>query len=323
MKKVRIVLPVVPQERRLTAAQFQDLAEIPPEAEWFANLNNAQTRRAYQADLKHFMAFIGIQRAEEFRQVTRSHVIAWRHELERHSLAPSSIRRKLAALASLFAHLCESNAVSHNPVDGVKRPPVETYQGKTPVIGDDEAAALLDQPDSGTLKGLRDRAILSVMLYQGLRREEVARLRVKDLRLNAGFLQLEVRGKGGKTRYLPVNVHTAVAVNAYLVEAGHLTDGDGAMFRALRNPAGGSPRAGLTGDGVYRIVRGYLGGDDSPGGRLGPHVLRATAATNALENNADISKVQEWLGHANIATTRIYDRRRMRPEDSPSFKVRY
>jgi site-specific recombinase XerD len=56
---------------------------------------------------------------------------------------------------------------------------------------------------------------------------------------------------------------------------------------------------------------------------FGPHALRATAATNALEHNADIAKVQDWLGHANIATTRIYDRRKMRLEDSPTFKVEY
>jgi site-specific recombinase XerD len=56
---------------------------------------------------------------------------------------------------------------------------------------------------------------------------------------------------------------------------------------------------------------------------FGPHALRATAATNALDNGADIAKVQEWLGHANIATTRVYDRRQSRPEDSPTFKVAY
>jgi site-specific recombinase XerD len=56
---------------------------------------------------------------------------------------------------------------------------------------------------------------------------------------------------------------------------------------------------------------------------FGAHSLRATAATNALDHEADIAKVQEWLGHANIATTRLYDRRKTRPEDSPTFKVRY
>jgi integrase/recombinase XerD len=56
---------------------------------------------------------------------------------------------------------------------------------------------------------------------------------------------------------------------------------------------------------------------------IGAHALRATAATNALDHQADIAKVQEWLGHANIATTRIYDHRKTRPEDSPTFKVNY
>jgi integrase len=59
------------------------------------------------------------------------------------------------------------------------------------------------------------------------------------------------------------------------------------------------------------------------GSKIRPHALRATAATNALDHQADIAKVQEWLGHANIATTRIYDHRKTRPEDSPTFKVNY
>src|ERR1700677_1253839 len=79
-------------------------------------------------------------------------------------------------------------------------------------------------------------------------------------------------------------------------------------------------RAYITADGVYRLVRRYSG---QLGFLIGAHALRATAATNALDHQADIAKVQEWLGHANIATTRIYDHRRTRPEDSPTFKVAY
>ena len=73
-------------------------------------------------------------------------------------------------------------------------------------------------------------------------------------------------------------------------------------------------------DGVYKLVRAYSA---QLGFEIGAHALRATAATNALDHQADIAKVQEWLGHANIATTRIYDHRRTRPEDSPTFKVAY
>lgn len=107
-------------ERLLTAAQFQALAQVPAETEWFANIENPRTRRAYRIDLRDFMAFVGIRIPEEFRTVTRSHVIAWRTLVETRGAAPAMIRRKLAALSSLFEHLREANAVSHNPVKGVR-----------------------------------------------------------------------------------------------------------------------------------------------------------------------------------------------------------
>src|SRR5262245_44344271 len=78
-----------------------------------------------------FMRFVGIGRADDFRQVTRAHVIAWRGLLENRGLADASIRRKLAALSSLFDYLCERNAVTDNPVNGVKRPKMNANEGKT------------------------------------------------------------------------------------------------------------------------------------------------------------------------------------------------
>jgi site-specific recombinase XerD len=143
----------------LTAAQFRQLAEVPPEIEWFANIDNSQTRRAYQNDLRGFMQFTGIHQPEDFRIVTRSHVLAWRKTLEEEQLSGASIRRKRAALSSL----CENNAVTHNPVKGVKRPVMESCQGKTPPLGDAQARALLNAPDTSTLEGKRDRAILSTL----------------------------------------------------------------------------------------------------------------------------------------------------------------
>ena len=109
----------------LSRAEFQQLAAVPPEIEWFANIGNPQTRRAYRQDLRDFMDFVGIRRPEEFRVVSRSHVIAWRKSLENRELGGATIRRKLAALSSLFEYLCEHNAVTYNPVKGVKRPQVE------------------------------------------------------------------------------------------------------------------------------------------------------------------------------------------------------
>jgi integrase/recombinase XerD len=108
----------------------------PPDLECFANIDNKSTRRAYENALQDFMRFTGIRAPAEFRIVTRSYVIAWRDDLVVRALSGMTIRHRLAALSSLFEHLCESNAVTHNPVKGVKRPPVESYEGKTPALGD-------------------------------------------------------------------------------------------------------------------------------------------------------------------------------------------
>ena len=156
---------------------------------------------------------------------------------------------------------------------------------------------------------------------------------------------LKVEGKGEKTRFLPLHPGTNALIHDYLDAAGHAADENGALFRPIKNNRGktssapaaavqdrprpgaqsgaGSPQPlerALTPDAVYKLVKAYSA---ELGFEIGAHALRATAATNALDHQADIAKVQEWLGHANIATTRIYDHRKTRPEDSPTFKVNY
>lgn len=309
-------------ERRLTAVEFQQLAAVPAAVEWFANIDNPRTRRAYRNDMQDFSSFIGLVGADDFRQVTRAHVLAWRADLEGRGLAGATIRRKLAALASLFDHLLDSNAVAGgNPVHGVKRPRIETNEGKTPALGDHQAKALLEAPDDRSLKGLRDRAILAVLLYHGLRREEAAQLRVNHLVERRGIGHLLVHGKGGKVRYLPIHPVAADRIHAYLERSvHHLADPKAALFVPLRHWAKGQ---GVSANGIYTLVAAYAKKAGIQVEGLGVHGLRATAATNALEHEADIAKVQAWLGHANISTTRIYDRRQNRPEDSPTYKVKY
>ena len=311
-----------PADRRLTAAQFQTLAEVPAAVEWFANINNPRTRRAYQNDLQDFCGFVGLAGAEEFRAVTRAHVLAWRADQEQRGLAGATIRRKLAALASLFDHLLENNAVAGgNPVHGVKRPRIETNEGKTPALGDHQAKALLEAPDPSTLKGQRDRAILAVLLYHGLRREEAALLKVADILERRGIQHLRIHGKGGKLRYVPLHPVAADRIYTYLEQSGHhREDPKAPLFRPLRGRQTG---AGISANGLYALVGQYAKAAGIEVAGLGVHGLRATAATNALEHEADIAKVQAWLGHANISTTRMYDRRHSRPEDSPTYKVKY
>ena len=219
----------------LTAAEFQGLREAPTAAEWFANLDNAHTRAAYRRDVEGFMAFAGVIRAEEFRLVTRAHVIAWRKSLEAEGHSASTLRRKLSALSSLFASLCEANAVLSNPVLGVKRPKADSpNEGKTPALGDGQARRLLEAPPADTLKGRRDRAILAVLLFQAIRREELCRLTVADARQERrGVAHFLIHGKGGKTRYLPAHPRALGLIAEYLAEAGHGDDLDGPLFRSV------------------------------------------------------------------------------------------
>ena len=310
--------------RALTNAVFHGLAHVPAEAEWFANLGNKGTKRAYEMALADFMQFIGInpKRPEEFRIVTRAHVIAWRDELVKRALEPATIRNRLSALSSLFEYLCEKNAVTHNPVKGVKRPKANNNQGKTAALGNHQARDLLKAPEGDSLKAKRDRAILATLLYHGLRREELTKLKVKDaFRSRHGVPHLEVRGKGQKLRYVPLHPAAGSLISEYLEAAGHGSEEAAALFRPLHNSRNVQSRAAMTPDGIYRLVREYT--ESALGEKFGAHSMRSTVATNALANGADIAKVQELLGHANISTTRLYDQRHSRPEDSANFKVAY
>jgi site-specific recombinase XerD len=233
---------------------------VPPEAEWLANIKNRSTKRAYENAIRDFIRFTGIARPDEFRTVTRAHVIAWRDDLERREIGPdankrtsegATIRHRLAALSSLFEYLCDKNAVSHNPVKGVKRPKAESGEGKTPALGDHQARELLLAPGEETIKDKRDRAILSTLLYHALRREELCKLKVRDFRhARRGVPHLRVSGKDEKTRYLPLHPGTNALVHDYLDAAGHGEDENGALFRPVRNNRNGRLDTAITPNGI-------------------------------------------------------------------------
>ena len=317
------------QDRALTAEEFQQLSDVPAAAVWLANIQNPNTRRAYKGDVEDFIAFCGIERADEFRSATRAHVIAWRTTLEvrlnqkGEPLGAATIRRKLSAVSSMYEFLCNENAVEHNPVSGVNRPTEGANEGKTPALSDKQARDLLNAPEGDSLKAIRDRAIIATYLFHALRRTELAGLRVGDLTERRGVVHFRVRGKGSKTRYVPVHPAALSKIREYMDALGHSEDLRGAMFRPVKNNITGTLEKAITGNGLYEIVKSYasIAGITVEGRCL--HALRATAATNALEHQADIAFVRDWLGHSNISTTTLYDKRRSRPEDSPTFKVSY
>lgn len=159
-----------------------------------------------------------------------------------------------------------------------------------------------------------------------MRPEELCGLRVKDIQSREGIKHLKVKGKGDKIRYIPLHQMAQRLIENYVLLAGHNNDLSGPLFRPVRNNRTGTLDKAMNTNSIYRnIVRKYgleTGLNIEVNG-LCVHSMRATAATNALSHEADIAKVQEWLGHANVSTTRLYDRRKSKPEDSPTFRVRY
>jgi integrase len=185
---------------------------------------------------------------------------------------------------------------------------------------------LLEAPPAETLKGKRDRAILATLLYHAIRREELCALKVGDLQQREGVTHLRVEGKGDKVRYLPAAPAALRLIAAYLEVSGHAGDLHGPLFRPVKNNVTKTLVKPLSPTAVYQdIVKRYARetGIAAVVHGVCVHSLRATAATNALAHAADIAEVQKWLGHSDISTTRMYDKRQSRPEDSPTFKVRY
>jgi integrase/recombinase XerD len=172
---------------------------------------------------------------------------------------------------------------------------------------------LLEAPAADTLKGVRDPAILATLLYHGIRREELCGLRIKDMQSRQGVLHFRVKGKRGKVRFVPVQVLAQRLIEEYLAVASHAADSAGPVFRPVTNNRTGDLERPLDPASVYQnIVKKYglETGISAEVNGLCVHSLRATVATNALSHEADIAKVQEWRGHANVSTTRLYDRER-------------
>jgi site-specific recombinase XerD len=300
------------------------LAAIPEEDIWLASQKSARTRRAYRQDVAHFMRTLGITTPEQLRQVDHRAVIAWERIMRQEDgAAASTIRRRLAALSSLFKHLVRHGAAARNPAVDVQRPSINREQGSTAAFSKAQARRLLDTPRSGTVAGARDRAILSVGLQVGLRRAEIAGLTVGDLHQNRGFEALRVTRKGGRRDALAINPQTATRIRAYLDLAGHGGDHAGPLFRPLRgNAKPHDPASHMDPDAIDRILRKYAAGIGLSRG-YSAHSMRATFITTALENGAQLEDVQKAAGHRDPSTTKLYDRRGYNPEKAASFFATY
>jgi integrase/recombinase XerD len=316
---------VVPSRRGSSERLSMDqLAAIPEEQVWLASRKSARTRRAYHNDVAHFMRTFGIQTPEELRKIDHRAVMAWERLMrEEQGSQASTVRRRLAALSSLFAHLVKFGVVEVNPARDVERPAINRREGMTLAFSQQQARKILDAPEHNTLLGLRDRAILAVGLQVGFRRAEIASLKVGDFHMNRGYDALKVMRKGGKKGSLAIHPQAAQRIRDYLDVAGHGDDIEGPLFRPVReNQNAKESRRHLAPIAIDRVLRKYARSIGLERG-YSAHSMRATFITTALDNGASLEDVQSAAGHADPSTTKLYDRRGYNPEKSASFFANY
>ncbi|MFN8052869.1 MAG: tyrosine-type recombinase/integrase [Acidimicrobiales bacterium] len=257
-----------------------------------ASFGSENTRQAYRRDLVDFLGFCDEHRVEPL-DVTRPVVDAYARTLDGDGKAPSTVARRLSALASFYRYLVDEDVLVVSPIDRVRRPRVSD---ESPRLGLDrrEAANLLAVAAEA---GPRDDALIALLMLNGLRVSEAISLDISDLDNERGHQVVHVTGKGGKRRTAPLAPRTVAAVFAAIdgrTAGPVLVDGDGERMnrhqaqRAVRRLA---RRAGIT-------------------KTISPHSLRHTMVTQALDAGVPIHVVQDAAGHASPDTTRRYDRAR-------------
>ena len=239
----------------------------------------------------------------------------------------ASIRRKLTVLRSLFSYLQTYGYVGANPAhsDFVAAPSAPR-DGKTVGLAPEDCRRLLDAPSELTPLGLRDRALLAVLAYTGCRVGEIVRLKVGDCRYTGGHTVLQILGKGGKERTVPLHPEAVERIATWLAVPNLDTNLSATMFPAAV-AARGHGRSGFEAEAlsrraVQKLVEGYVRRL-----KLDPHVsvhsLRVTALTTARERGSDIIDLQDFAGHSDPRTTLTYIRSRDRLSKSPAYVIRY
>lgn len=296
---------------------------------WLLRSPSRDTRVNYALDLKQFLAFVNVPHSDLDRLTTilPHHVSAWRDAMKERGLENASVRRKLTTVRSLFSYLQRYGYCGGNPAhsDFVSAPAVPR-DGKTVAFDPKDCRRLLDAPDVETPVGVRDRAIFSVLAYSGCRVGELVRLRVKDYKQAGGHHVLEIRGKGGKERRVPLHPEAFERIETWLDRAGLRLEMDGPIFRPVATARGNGfdgflPQA-LTRRGVQYLVERYarsLGLDPA----VSVHSFRVTALTTARERGCEIIDLQDFAGHADPRTTLTYIRNRERLSKSPAYVLGY
>jgi site-specific recombinase XerD len=302
---------------------FDLFQSVSTENVWLANYTSKHSRENAQRAVSSFIAFSGIETPQELYKVSQSHIMAWREFMISQGLSSATVANRLSLVSSLYKFLTDKQLVKSNPVAGVRRPKSTVNgvgAGKTPRISKDKASTMMKAPDTSTLQGVRDRAILAVFFMTGCRVSEPTKLKVKDLRPDGDYWALEYTAKGGKKNVIAINPQLQIVLMRYLKKAGHENDRNGLLFRAVKN--GQNTGGAISRIQFYRLFKKYALMVGLPA-ETSPHWARSTFISEAFDAGVEPNVIRATAGHSSLTTTETYNHSVIRPENSASFAVNY
>jgi site-specific recombinase XerD len=276
--------------------------------EFFAStLRNPHTRRAYARAVRAFLTWCEDNGLPSITAVQPLHVATW-IELQTHPRAAPSVKQQLAAIRHLFDWLVTGQIIPTNPAASVRGPSHVVRQGKTPVLEPAEARALLDAIDITTHVGLRDRALIALMVYSFARIGAALDMKVEDVFTQHRRLWVRLREKGGKAHAMPCHHSLEEYLHAYLDQTGIADDAKGPLFRTIGRGTAQLTRTPLPQSNAYVMIgrRARAAGIDT---KVGNHSFRATGITAYLKNGGTLENAAAMANHASTRTTQLYDRR--------------
>lgn len=272
-----------------------------------AQIRNPHTRRAYARACRDFLGWCATSGVTALNQVQPLHVATWVEQLGDTVSAPT-VKQRLAGVRHLFDWLVVGQVVPVNPAASVRGPAHSVRRGKTPVLAPAEARALLDSIDITTPAGLRDRALIGLMIYSFARIGAALAMRVEDVFVQNRRLWVRLHEKGGKHHEMPCHHTLEAYLDAYLDGCALREDRKGPLFRTVSRGTKRLSETPLPQANAFQMVRRRAAAAGIATA-IGNHSFRATGITAYLQNGGTLERAAAMANHASTRTTQLYDRR--------------
>ncbi len=269
-----------------------------------ANIRNRNTRLAYLRAVRRFCRWaenwqISISEFEPIQVAAYIEGLCKTH-------SDLTVKQHLAAIRMLFDYLVTGGVLRANPAASVKGPKVVITKGKTPVLSAADTRQLLDSIDSTTIVGLRDRALIGVMVFTFARVGATVRMDVRDVYTTSGRHWIRLREKGGRYHEMPLSHNAEAYLSEYLDATGLRDQLDTPLFRTIGKRQYITPNRMHRNDALRMIKRRARQLGLSPD--ICCHTFRATGITEYMRNGGTLERAQHMAAHASSRTTNLYNR---------------